>query len=707
MDRLMPYLLSGTFIAVFSVLLFFDFQRKSGAAGAEQIGTIVSTRDLAQRKYGSGVVWESIERRTPVYDGDSLRTAAGSGAVVRLSDGSAIELDENSMILLSMTRESLDVHFTGGSVVARKASGAEGARELNLVSDKTKISVGSGDLSVTKDRDTVNLSVSSGMVSVVSGEKGKIDITSGNTAVVSSAGTTEVAPVTLELLNPVPGASVISGEKGVRFAGRYAKEAGPVILTVGRDRGMGSVAGRVPMKDGVAYVRLRPGHYYCALSGRKKGGAGSGAGPVVAFDVIHHDPAGLIAPRYGETVNYAERPSVLLKWSQDPAASEYRVSVSTKENFSAIFSDVTTADSSIMVDLPGDGEYFWAVEKKTGTAVETIRSRTGHFYVRKNVTFAPPQPFYPKKNAVLPLDSIKRKGLVFSWKSDPPGGLCRLTVTREGDEAEPVIDITTKSGYLRHRGTLPEGRYSWSIGSVPSGGYPASVSESRSFTVRGNVVIRNIEPERGRLFACVSGGNLPVRFSWEGSGGDALYTLELVSAESGKVIRTLQVGEPQVTMERVVPGKYSWRVKQFDEQGDPVAESGETPYRVIEKPVTPKILSPYDGETVNLRRKDHILFRWKGGRGISYYRITLYRGNGGRWKPVFMDRTKGNEYRFEKLKLMDYGSFMWDVRAFTAYNGGSGADTVESEVASGSFSVTLGERLKKPVIVSPGIIYRK
>ena len=46
----------------------------------EKVGTITFKRQIAQRKYGSQVIWEEIEKNTPVYNNDSIRTAEESMA---------------------------------------------------------------------------------------------------------------------------------------------------------------------------------------------------------------------------------------------------------------------------------------------------------------------------------------------------------------------------------------------------------------------------------------------------------------------------------------------------------------------------------------------------------------------------------------------------------------------------------------------------
>src|SRR4030042_2611749 len=81
-------------ISVCSALLYADFTHKIEAGGAKQIGTVTYKREVAQRKYVSQVVWEDVEQNTPVYNNDSIRTADLSEAIVNLSDGTRINIDE-------------------------------------------------------------------------------------------------------------------------------------------------------------------------------------------------------------------------------------------------------------------------------------------------------------------------------------------------------------------------------------------------------------------------------------------------------------------------------------------------------------------------------------------------------------------------------------------------------------------------------------
>ena len=118
--------ISACIITVCSVLLYADYSTRAGAGDAKQIGTITYKKKTAQRKYASQVVWEDLEQNTPVYNNDSIRTADLSEAIVHLGDGTSINIDENSLILLATTGTGINIDFSHGSISANRGAGTAG-----------------------------------------------------------------------------------------------------------------------------------------------------------------------------------------------------------------------------------------------------------------------------------------------------------------------------------------------------------------------------------------------------------------------------------------------------------------------------------------------------------------------------------------------------------------------------------------------------
>jgi len=170
--------LSSDFIAVsigaavigaFSLLFYLDITKKVELGAEEVVGNVTFKRKTTQRKYSNQVVWEDVEQNMPVYNNDSIRTADLSEAHIRLKDGTEIALNENSMILLAMTKDQLDIEFTQGSMLATRGDMA-GITKLNIKSGKAVVSIGKGDVKLDQGRGkNLNLSVRKGNAEINTG----------------------------------------------------------------------------------------------------------------------------------------------------------------------------------------------------------------------------------------------------------------------------------------------------------------------------------------------------------------------------------------------------------------------------------------------------------------------------------------------------------------------------------------------------------
>ena len=120
---------SALIITACSVLLYADYARRADSGGARRIGTITFKKEVAQRKYQSQVIWEDLDRDAPVYNNDTIRTADLSEAVISLADGTKINMDENSLILLEMSGKGINIDFSSGSISADRADARDQLRD--------------------------------------------------------------------------------------------------------------------------------------------------------------------------------------------------------------------------------------------------------------------------------------------------------------------------------------------------------------------------------------------------------------------------------------------------------------------------------------------------------------------------------------------------------------------------------------------------
>jgi hypothetical protein len=154
-------------ISLFSILLYRDFTAKVDVGDARQIGVIVSKRKISHRKYANQVVWEEVEKKMDVYNNDILRTSELSEAKVKLNDGTEIVLNENSMIMLSVEDENVNLNVSHGSLATNRNSTE---KKLKIKSGNSEIISGAGSLSLTKSSKGLGVSVKIGKATVDTGQ---------------------------------------------------------------------------------------------------------------------------------------------------------------------------------------------------------------------------------------------------------------------------------------------------------------------------------------------------------------------------------------------------------------------------------------------------------------------------------------------------------------------------------------------------------
>jgi hypothetical protein len=203
---------SALIISASSALLYADFTRKIDAGDLKQIGTITFKREVAQRKYQSQVVWEEIEQNFPVFNNDSIRTSELSEAVIHLHDGTDINVDENSMIMLSTLENAININFEHGSISANR-SGISGTdiSAINIKSMDATVSIDKGNIQLTQlDNQELDLTVSEGQAKIKDA-KGETLVKVNEKALISSdRQETKIVQLNFNLKTPSPNRYIVS-----------------------------------------------------------------------------------------------------------------------------------------------------------------------------------------------------------------------------------------------------------------------------------------------------------------------------------------------------------------------------------------------------------------------------------------------------------------------------------------------------------------
>jgi hypothetical protein len=122
-------------IVFFAVLFYFDLHKNINIGSFESIGTVSFKINSIQRKFDTAVVWQAIQSESPLRDKDTIKTYPEADAIIRLNDGTEIQVDENTMIYLDYSGKSPNINFEGGSIQINNSKGKNPGQELTV---KTK-----------------------------------------------------------------------------------------------------------------------------------------------------------------------------------------------------------------------------------------------------------------------------------------------------------------------------------------------------------------------------------------------------------------------------------------------------------------------------------------------------------------------------------------------------------------------------------------
>ncbi len=105
-------------VVIFSILLWDDSLIDFGHSNSnlKQIGVLIELENDVRQKVSQEYSWRNLKKGRPVYQGDSIFSGEKSNSEIELSDGSHIQIHENSLLILNMVDGNLDLNLNFGQV---------------------------------------------------------------------------------------------------------------------------------------------------------------------------------------------------------------------------------------------------------------------------------------------------------------------------------------------------------------------------------------------------------------------------------------------------------------------------------------------------------------------------------------------------------------------------------------------------------------
>lgn len=707
----------ATVIAAFSTLFYFDYTRSLEAGDAERIGTVTFKREVAQRKYASQVVWETVKQHSPVYNYDTIRTSDNSEATLHIKDGSEITLNENSMILVSLSKDAVDVNFEHGSIMAKRAQEGESATsKLNIKSKGTTVSIKESDVNLTKSKGKdLNLTVKSGNATLMGGKTEKV-LTKNQMAVISKDSESKVYTLNMKLISPPPNQylTIATAKTNIPFSWEKIKGGQNSYFEISRNGFFTSIVAQKKVTGTGSSATLSKGVYYWRLRAFNKTTKKKEFSSTRRLAIITDEPIYLFAPRNASVISYNKQrpPLINFKWSKKEIAVGYTLLIGSDPGLSKIVKKIQTTGTSIAVGSLKLGNYFWRVDSKTKvlTATKSKSSPVYKFSLSEQKKVEPPRLVYPPHKENISTLTLKKGHITFTWAKDQAIRNSKLTIAKDAGFKNIIYSAVSKSNFQSYKQkAIREGTYYWRVQGFLQDKKSVGISGVRIFKIIKTGDISLIYPkDNARVSSRGTERSLSIRFSWVRTSIPGKFTLQVSKNKTfASIYKTRTVDTNYAQINNFAPGTYFWKVAFIDPAGDPNKPLMKSKIRsfiikdILDIPIA---LNPRHGVTINMRDRDSLALRWQKVDGANLYSIILYQKTGTGTKLIHQLKTTRTGHEIFDLSKLDEGNFIWTVQALET--GSSRSQIVRRSIVQRTpFRISLGEKLKKAKIKTPSVLY--
>ncbi|QQO10932.1 FecR domain-containing protein [Breznakiella homolactica] len=666
------------------------------------VGTITFKYKSAQRRFIDRVLWDRLRQESPVYNGDTIRTADLSEATVRFLSGEIIELSENSLVQIHTDDLRTRVNLAEGDI---SVNAQNAAHSFILAAGSSSIEVAAGAVVNAKtgtEGQGLDLRVIEGTASLRDAQGGVETAGAGSMISFLEDGTRSSEPM-VAVVSPRPNTrmlSVIREEIPVQFSWNTINFTGgqEVRIEVSLDRNFSNPAAEATVSGETrTEIRLAPGTYWWRAYPQ---GAAPGAGghPENAVSgrltILYAPPPRVIAPAEEYQYWYRTRkPAVRFLWTALEQAAQYRIDIADNPGMENPRVSRRIRESSFIFSGLEGGRWYWQVtpiypEDFEGTAYS---SEVASFTITQGGELQAPVLTAPAAGSFINI-AKERGDTYFSWKNDDEAASYTFRISRDQNLGNPVITEKVSENwyaYTVNQTALSAGQYYWGVYQTDIEGNESPVSPSRPVVaLEGEVVYRTTFPPDGYTIA---DSLLPdIRFTWRSNLPFA--NRYQISADTGftNILFDENISASGIQGRVLPPGEYYWRIAA--DTGSDAIQFSTVPkrFRVSAPLPAAEIINPIENARIIIREGQSIDFSWLPIPDAEYYQMKLYRKDG---DDTIVHENLYNEGTSETVPMAAFeeGNYVWTVQAFI----NESAETSRRSGLIGTHSISM--RMLKPV----------
>lgn len=616
----------------FSYTFWKDLNSSASRSDKEKIAVITFKNRIAQRKFEDRVVWERIDKSTPLYNGDLVRTADLAEAVITFNDNSQIDLFENTMIQVYYSdTEGIKINLDNGNLQLDTSTTSKVAMKFE---DGSVVNVQSGT-SLAAKSSAKAVEVKSGAATVTTEKGVQAEIKSGETVAVHKDGEIKKQPVTVTSIPPeMKVLNVDGGNIPVKLEWNLAEkeviEDIPVIVQTSADKNFSKILKEVIVVPGQSSVgesilNVNQGLVYWRVFPKNRIEEAS----VGKISVESSSPVKLISPVEEGSFTYKSRnPEINFRWTGAEYAEKFLVAVSASPDMKdPVFTSVTE-NHNIKVDSLGSGEWWWQITpyysmNSIGYAGE---SSVSSFRILRNDQIRPPLLSLPNEHSVVTYKENPSVNL--TWKSDIKDANYQVVVARDPDFNDVIYTKNTKS--TKVAATLPKESQElyWKV--IRNSNETSDItpeSEVRSFT------IEKYHPEKARLlyppeiYSVELSKLNATQFTWK-LGDEDTGKKSLIQVSSSRKFDSMQI---ERTLDKTIfdnmmlpVGQWWWRVAAVDENGQISNFTSARKISVLQELEAPAFTKLKDKQEIQVSKNGPVIIYWAEVPGADYYNVRVF-----------------------------------------------------------------------------------
>lgn len=689
--------------AAVSTWKFTEILNESLTKNEDPIANITFRWKVAQRKFLDDLLWDRLQQMSPVYDGDTIRTAPAAEATIYFTDGNIIDLTENSMIQV----------FVKGKAATELKKGAANIRavsdDFSLISGDSTILISKGAeiKTETDEKGGLKMQVVDGKI-VIQNKNGTFTVLSGDAAFLSTDGVVEKGH--LNVTDPVISAQYLNfTENNLLVDFEWETESNSVLFELSDSKNFGNIISSQTISGAKkAGIPLPNGTTYWRISTVPEAENETVESVTSKIKIIYSPAPTLITPNNDAGFSYrTKNPSVRFVWTEVERASSYQIDIA--DNPDMLHPKITkrTPQTTFTTSALEEGTWYWRITpyyimNNIGLAEP---SQTQSFVITKSNLLEKPVLNLPGENSLvttkIPLSNgeISYKQIYFSWKHDPEAESYNFKLWKADSPSKKYEFKNITQNYYNFSSQvydIPNGDWNWTVEKVDSEGNVV-LSDQRSFyAIDAEVEQKTLFPPEG--YSIPDTRTQDLRFNWKTNISAETHVQIAKDATFKNIVYSEKTTSSSMSGRILPQGMYFWRITAT--LGNMEFSTAPKQFTVEPPLKAPVPISPANGTNVVVRPTKPYEFKWNVIPGADYYELKIARASNP--TKIIVDKnfieSKDGATASIKINLDNFyeGSYVLTLQAFKE-------ETMLSSRASG-YVGTYGFNLKmlKPVqLVGP------